>query len=65
MTDIVERLKARIPIFCVVQRDSQQWTVEAEWPDGTIEQVDIFKGHSDATEWVSNRSEAWLQNRKA
>jgi hypothetical protein len=63
--DIGMAIKARIPIFCVVQRDGQQWTVEAEWPDGTIEQVDIFKGHSDAMEWVSNRSEAWLQNRKA
>jgi hypothetical protein len=29
----------RIPIFCVVLKDGEHWQVEAEWPDGTIEEV--------------------------
>jgi hypothetical protein len=55
---------ARKPIFCVVLSDSQQWTVEAEWPDGTIEQIDTFKRHFEAIDWVRNQSEVWLQGRK-
>ena len=51
------------PVFCVVLTDGPQWSVEAEWPDGTIEHVDTFKGHSDAVKWVSTRSETWLRER--
>ncbi len=51
------------PVFCVVLTDGPQWSVEAEWPDGTIEQIDTFKGHFDAVKWVSTRSETWLRER--
>jgi hypothetical protein len=55
---------AQKPIFCVVLRDGDKWSVEAEWPDGTIEQIDTFNGHSEATSWVSAQSEAWVQERR-
>jgi hypothetical protein len=55
---------AQKPIFCVVHSNGQQWAVEAEWPDGTIEQIDIFKTHLEAVNWVGNRSEAWLRERR-
>lgn len=51
------------PIFCVVLDNGQRWTVEAEWPDGTIEQIVTFRGYLEALTWVSNRAEAWLQGR--
>jgi hypothetical protein len=51
------------PVFCVVLGDGDNWSVEAEWPDGTIEPVEAFKGHSDAVDWVSTRSESWLRER--
>jgi hypothetical protein len=51
------------PIFCVILGDGQRWTVEVEWPDGTIEQVNEFQQHSDATDWISDQSQAWLQDR--
>jgi hypothetical protein len=51
------------PIFCVVLGDGERWIVEAEWPDGTIEQVDTFKACFDALNWVSTQSAAWLQER--
>ena len=37
------------PIFCIVLGDGDRWSVEAEWPDGTIELVDAFKAQLDAT----------------
>ena len=54
---------AHKPIFCVILRDGEEWAVEAEWPDGTIEQIDTFKAHFEALNWVNNRSKAWLQER--
>jgi len=52
------------PVFCVVLCDGEKWSVEAEWPDGTIEHVETFEGHSDAVNWISTRSEAWLEERR-
>jgi hypothetical protein len=53
-----------IPVFCVVLSDGERWAVEAEWPDGTIEQIDTFQGHSDAVNWVSTQSQMWLRERQ-
>ena len=53
----------RKPFFCVVLGDGERWSVEAEWSDGTIEQIDTFRRHFEAVNWVNNRSEAWLQER--
>ncbi len=51
------------PIFCVVLGDREGWLVEAEWPDGTIEQIDAFKAYLDAINWISTQSKVWLQKR--
>jgi hypothetical protein len=51
------------PIFCAVLGDGQRWRVNVEWPDGTIEQAGEFQQQSDATNWISDHSEAWLQGR--
>jgi hypothetical protein len=51
------------PIFNVVLRDGDHWTVEAEWPDGTIEQVEIFKAYFDALHWMNTQSDTWLRER--
>jgi hypothetical protein len=32
-------------------------------PDGTIVEVDSFKAHLDALNWVKTQSQAWLQGR--
>jgi hypothetical protein len=53
----------RKPIFCLVLADSDQWSVEAEWGDGTIELVDSFKTHSEAAIWLSTQSQTWLERR--
>ena len=51
------------PIFCVVLGDAQYWSVEAEWPDGTIEKVETFKHYLEAINWLSADSEAWVTAR--
>jgi hypothetical protein len=56
-------MMAQQPLFCVVLSDSDRWRVEAEWPDGTIEQVDNFKSHFEAVNWINTEAEAWLRHR--
>jgi hypothetical protein len=55
---------AAMPLFYVViLSDGQGWAVDAEWPDGTIDQICTFKHHFEATDWVFSQSEKWLQER--
>jgi hypothetical protein len=51
------------PVFYVVLSDLDQWAVEAEWPDGTLERVDTFKEHSAAASWIATQSEPWWVDR--
>jgi hypothetical protein len=51
------------PIFAVILRDGDEWTVEAEWPDGTIDQVIMAKSASDAWDWINHLSESWVRDR--
>jgi hypothetical protein len=53
----------RAPIFCVVLKDGERWQVEAEWPDGTIEEVHTFKDGLRAVDWVKTQSAAWVAQR--
>jgi hypothetical protein len=58
-----ENVTVRTPIFCVVLKDGEHWQVEAEWPDGTIEQVERFKAGFEALHWVKTHSAAWVAQR--
>ena len=51
------------PIFYAVLGGGPRWIVEVEWSDGTIEQVEEFQRQSEATDWITNQSEAWLRDR--
>jgi hypothetical protein len=57
-------LVAQKPLFHMVLSDGDRWFVEAEWPDGTIEQIDTFGRHIEAVNWVSTQSESWVRERK-
>ena len=50
------------PIFCVVLRDGGESQIEAEWPDGAIENVDAFNHQFEAAD-RSTQSEDWLKER--
>ncbi len=41
--------------------DGSGWHVDAEWPDGATEHVDDFRSSSEAREWNTKKSEAWLR----
>ena len=56
-------LSAADPFFCVVLRDAARWAVEAEWPDGSIELVEIFNDYLDALNWLTNKAAAWIEQR--
>ena len=60
---VSENVTARNPIFCVVLKDGEHWEVEAEWPDGSIEQVYKFKAGFEALNWVKSQSAAWVAER--
>ena len=52
------------PILYVALCDRDQWAVEAEWPDGTLERIDTFNDHSSATDWITTQSDVWLEERR-
>lgn len=43
----LENMTERTPIFCVVLKEGEHWQVEAEWPDGRIEE--FIKGKPSRT----------------
>ena len=54
---------AEKPLFHVILSDRDQWAVEVEWPDSTLERINTFKDYSSALNWVNTQSETWLQVR--
>jgi hypothetical protein len=51
------------PFIYVVLGDGDQWAIEAEWPDGSIEPICTFKAHAEAVNWVKTHSETWMRER--
>jgi hypothetical protein len=43
--------------------DQSHWYVEAEWDDGTIEEIGQFKSIAEAWDWIARESPAWLAQR--
>ena len=39
------------------------WYVEAEWEDGTVEEIGRFKSIAEAWDWIARESRAWLEQR--
>jgi hypothetical protein len=56
----MNKCPTRKPILHVVVTDGDQWEVEAERPDGTLERINTFNDPSSATDWINTRSEAWM-----
>jgi hypothetical protein len=49
-----------IPRFHAILSDRDEWAIEAEWSDGTLERITTFKEHSAAVDWIANHSDAWV-----
>ena len=41
----------------------RNWYVEAEWADGTIEEIGQFKSITEAWDWIARQSRNWLAAR--
>ena len=52
------------PFFHIILGDRDQWVIEAEWSDSTLERVSTFRDYSAATDWIANQSEPWLAARR-
>jgi hypothetical protein len=52
------------PFFHVTLSDRDEWVIEVEWSDSTLERVSTFRDHSAAADWIANQSEAWLAARR-
>jgi len=52
------------PFFHIILGDRDEWVVEAEWWDSTLERVSTFVDHSAAVDWIANQSESWLAVRR-
>jgi hypothetical protein len=58
-------MNAAEPFFCVVSRGNSNWTIEAKWPDDSIEIVESFADYFEALRWLSTQSAAWINQRVA
>jgi hypothetical protein len=58
-----QNVTARTPIFCVVFEEGSLWQVQAEWPDGTTEQVYKFDAAREALDWVKTQASKWVAER--
>jgi hypothetical protein len=43
--------------------DVTHWFVEAEWADGTIDEIGQFGSISEAWGWIAQQSRAWTEDR--
>jgi hypothetical protein len=43
--------------------DGTIWYVEAEWADGTIDEIGRFSSISEAWGWIARRSREWFNER--
>jgi hypothetical protein len=62
MTSMAKRPEK--PFFHIILSDRDEWAVEAEWSDSTLERVSAFRDRSAAADWIANQSEEWLAVRR-
>jgi hypothetical protein len=43
--------------------DMSHWYVEAEWADGTIDEIGQFTSVSEAWGWIAQQSKGWTEDR--
>jgi hypothetical protein len=43
--------------------DMSHWYVEAEWADGTIDEIGQFTSIAEAWGWIAQQSGAWTEDR--
>jgi hypothetical protein len=45
-------MSAAEPFFCVVMHHERKWTIEATWPDESVEVAETFADYFEALGWL-------------
>jgi hypothetical protein len=48
------------PFFCVVMHHERKWTIEATWPDKSVEVVETFTDYFEALKWLNSEASEWV-----
>jgi hypothetical protein len=56
-------MSAADPFFCVVMHHQRKWTIEATWPDKSVELVETFADYFEALRWLGQEASAWVEKR--
>jgi hypothetical protein len=51
------------PFFCVVMHHERKWTMEATWPDESVEVAETFADYFEALRWLSLEASTWVEKR--
>jgi hypothetical protein len=52
------------PILQIRNKNGGAWSVHAEFPDGSFEEISGFKTENEANEWIAKDLQDWLDRRE-
>jgi len=52
-----------MPVLQIRNSPSGAWSVHAEFPDGSFEDITGFSSENDANEWIATDLQRWLDRR--
>jgi len=52
------------PVLQIRNKNGGAWTVHADFPDGSFEEISGFKTENEANEWVAKELQDWLDRRE-
>jgi hypothetical protein len=52
------------PVLQIRNKNGGSWTVRAEFPDGSSEEISGFATENDANEWIAKELQSWLDRRQ-
>jgi hypothetical protein len=56
-------MSAAEPFFCVVMHHERKWTIEATWPDKSVELAETSADYFEAMEWLNSEASVWVEKR--
>ena len=52
--------RAAEPFFCILMHHERKWTIDATWPDKSVEHVETFTDYFEAMKWLNSEASAWV-----
>jgi hypothetical protein len=53
-----------MPVLQIRNSNGGAWTVHAEFPDGSSEEITGFKSENEANEWIATSLQEWIDRRE-